>query len=897
LAAPGAVAAEAKALDYGLPNAMVGAGVAQVGGYVYVLGGRLSDGTYSNGIVRYDPTTGANSTVARFPDVTIAPGSSERYAGSVAVHGSKIYYFGGATSVQGTVGDQAARLPKPIPDIVVFDTQTNSVQILSSEVGKTPQNSQIPDNGAWGMGEATIGDTAYLFGGFTLDLSTYTFQRHDWILAFDMSTETIRTLSSTLPYPVQDAGVAYLSSPSPRVYLFGGLGDNNTANLCPGRYNQTTGQTDRPGLCMTDEIVRWDPQLQDGGDVLDVKLPYRVQFPSAGVARSDRGTLAYVLGGLLVDGSASQAILEFNPGSTTPLRTLAPRLDPGLFGSGATGDGNTLTLWGGRLGEANQLTNAIVRFNPSPTAPFPPTSLMATRAAGAIHLEWQPPTYDGDSPVTGYHVYRTGIDGVETALTTTTALSYDDAATKPGANYTYRLTAANTYGESGGARVSTATSTTPPGPVQHFSAYAGNAQVQLSWDAPLENGGADLTGYHVTCSCSASPVSLPASTTSYAWAGLANGASYTFVVRAVNAKGEGTASPTLAASPAPVPDAPANVAAQPAGSDAGSASGVVVSWTSPATSVTNVIVLRGTTPDAVSFPLANLTPDQVTYTDTQVDHGRTYYYALVSLNAAGRSPPSKPVSVSLVDVPAPPTNVQARGLEGLVQVTWQAPNDLGGAQPSAITYAVVRTSPTGSQKIVSPPDLALTAYSDRTATPGVAYTYTVMTQNPRRSAASLPATATALVVSNKPPTAAIAVLPAIATAGDPVTLDASQSVDPDGTLAQYAFDFGDGSDVKLTNQSTVTHAYATNNTYTVKVVVTDDRGNTSAPATARVIIGTLQGGGADDSGGTNVGSRPVTSVGDPQPGAGAGKIPGPEPILVALAALGLALVTRRHLRR
>ena len=55
------------------------------------------------------------------------------------------------------------------------------------------------------------------------------------------------------------------------------------------------------------------------------------------------------------------------------------------------------------------------------------------------------------------------------------------------------------------------------------------------------------------------------------------------------------------------------------------------------------------------------------------------------------------------------------------------------------------------------------------------------------------------------------------------TFDASGSADPDGTIASYAWDFGDGSsDTGATPQ----HDYTAAGTYTVKLTVTDNRGGT-----------------------------------------------------------------------
>lgn len=53
--------------------------------------------------------------------------------------------------------------------------------------------------------------------------------------------------------------------------------------------------------------------------------------------------------------------------------------------------------------------------------------------------------------------------------------------------------------------------------------------------------------------------------------------------------------------------------------------------------------------------------------------------------------------------------------------------------------------------------------------------------------------------------------------------DASASSDPDGTIASYAWDFGDG---KTGTGATPEHTYAAAGTYTVKLTVTDHRGGT-----------------------------------------------------------------------
>lgn len=89
-------------------------------------------------------------------------------------------------------------------------------------------------------------------------------------------------------------------------------------------------------------------------------------------------------------------------------------------------------------------------------------------------------------------------------------------------------------------------------------------------------------------------------------------------------------------------------------------------------------------------------------------------------------------------------------------------------------------------------------------------------------ATSSSVTVTAPVPQNQPPTAAIAA-PTIS--GRTVALDGRGSTDPDGTIATYAWQFGDGS---TGSGPTPTHTYATDGTRMVTLTVTDDDAATAS---------------------------------------------------------------------
>jgi PKD repeat protein len=93
------------------------------------------------------------------------------------------------------------------------------------------------------------------------------------------------------------------------------------------------------------------------------------------------------------------------------------------------------------------------------------------------------------------------------------------------------------------------------------------------------------------------------------------------------------------------------------------------------------------------------------------------------------------------------------------------------------------------------------------------------TSNDGTATTSLQVTVTA--PTNQPPTAMISG-PTSGIANADVTFDGSGSMDPDGTIAAYDWDLGDGT---AATGASVTHAYA-EGSYTVTLTVTDDAGDT-----------------------------------------------------------------------
>ncbi|MGE5110412.1 MAG: PKD domain-containing protein [Acidobacteriaceae bacterium] len=86
--------------------------------------------------------------------------------------------------------------------------------------------------------------------------------------------------------------------------------------------------------------------------------------------------------------------------------------------------------------------------------------------------------------------------------------------------------------------------------------------------------------------------------------------------------------------------------------------------------------------------------------------------------------------------------------------------------------------------------------------------------------------------SDQPPVASLSVTPTSGTLPLQVTADASGSSDPDGTIASYSINFGDGT---ATSGPLASHTYYSAGTFTVKATVTDNLGATSS-ATKTVVV-------------------------------------------------------------
>lgn len=95
-------------------------------------------------------------------------------------------------------------------------------------------------------------------------------------------------------------------------------------------------------------------------------------------------------------------------------------------------------------------------------------------------------------------------------------------------------------------------------------------------------------------------------------------------------------------------------------------------------------------------------------------------------------------------------------------------------------------------------------------------------------------------VANVSPTAHASATPESGNAPLAVAFSSAGSTDPDGTIVEYSWDYGDGTAAQVAENPS--HTYTTSGTYTAVLTVTDDGG---ATATSQVIV-TVSSAGAPD---------------------------------------------------
>ena len=338
---------------------------------------------------------------------------------------------------------------------------------------------------------------------------------------------------------------------------------------------------------------------------------------------------------------------------------------------------------------------------------------------GQVMLVWQDPS---DDSITGYQILR-GPDADSLAVieedTGSSATIYTDTSPPAGQTHTYAVKARNAAGLS--PLSDTVTVTVPPAaPNLTGTPLTPQGQVMLVWQDPSDDS---ITGYQILRGPDADSLAVieedtGSSATIYTDTSPPAGQTHTYAVKARNAAGLSPLSDTVTVT---VPPAAPNLTGTPLTPQGQ----VMLVWQDPSDdSITGYQILRGPDADSLAVIEEDTGSSATIYTDTSPPAGQTHTYAVKARNAAGLSPLSDTVTVT---VPPAAPNLTGTPLtpQGQVMLVWQDPSDdsITGYQilrgPDADSLAVIEED-TGS---------SATIYTDTSPPAGQTHTYAVKARN------------------------------------------------------------------------------------------------------------------------------------------------------------------------
>lgn len=304
---------------------------------------------------------------------------------------------------------------------------------------------------------------------------------------------------------------------------------------------------------------------------------------------------------------------------------------------------------------------AVATSSGTPTVPQPPTNLAATSASQSqINLSWNAPSDNGGSAITGYQIERSTDAGstwnVLVSNTGSGSTAYSDTGLTANTSYAYRVSAINSVGTSSQSNVSSATtgvaSTVPQSPTGLGATATSSSQINLSWSAPADNGGSQITGYQIERSQDngntwSDVVSNTGSvSTTYSDTGLSPSTTYTYRVSAINSVGTSSPSNTASATT----DIQTSVPQPPTGLTATSVSSSTInlSWNAPGNDggspITGYKIERSTNGGSWSVIVSNTGGQSTTYSNSGLLPLMTYSYRVSAINSVGISSPSNTAS-------------------------------------------------------------------------------------------------------------------------------------------------------------------------------------------------------------------------------------------------------------
>ena len=431
--------------------------------------------------------------------------------------------------------------------------------------------------------------------------------------------------------------------------------------------------------------VLWDPPASDGGSAI---ASYEVEYRTT--SASDWSDDNVSVSGL------SASISQLPVGTTHEVRVRA-------VNNSTTDSGNG--PW------------SLPVLSASAAVPTVPRNVSVSGGIRTLEVSWDAPSSNGDSPVAGYEVqYRSATtDGWIPASVAAGSLSVELQGLSGDVEYEVRVRATNSSSQSAGngpwslpVHATPAPAEAPGSPIDVRATPIGNKQLEVTWDPPIDHGGAPIELYQIEWKSAIDGYDdfydktnrrTTSTTTSTTIGGLlgpddlkTQASEYQIRVRAVNEVASGTWSARSIAQTMTGPSAPRNIKLTIVDGDK-----LKLTWDPPA--FDNGSPIAGYD---IWFQRARLANWRFKRTRTAaatatafitevLGINQTFRFRIAAVNDAGRGDWASK-SQKLYRVPNPPQNVRITASDSSITAEWTIDSSGASADSSRLRWRPEGTS-------------------------------------------------------------------------------------------------------------------------------------------------------------------------------------------------------------
>ena len=339
------------------------------------------------------------------------------------------------------------------------------------------------------------------------------------------------------------------------------------------------------------------------------------------------------------------------------------------------------------------------------SVPSAPHNMTSTPGNGQVALTWATPASNGGSAITGYEYRYQPASGVFTSWTVVpdsnvNTPAYTVTGLTNGMGHEFQVRAITATNKGVAASATTTPIANPPTPPQTLSALHFNQSVNLSWLAPVSNGGSPIIRYEYRQRTGEAAfgewTAIPDSGTgqvnelTYSVPKLTNGTNYTFEVHSVNSADSSAASNQASATPQVIttPGQPRDYAVSSGDGE------IFLQWLKPAQDGGRPISNYEYCLDLVNQCSTNWT----TIPDNAISLGERGFLAVASSNGTYTRAKLRAVNsqdggaeddlaaVPIAGAPAAPDDLKAETISSTqVRVTWTEPQSQEGTTITSYT--------------------------------------------------------------------------------------------------------------------------------------------------------------------------------------------------------------------